>query len=533
MAVPQDLEDNSAAASHAFASRQAMSVLDLSMDVLVHILSLLQPADVVSASQRWLWMTVLRKVCNQQMIFKPTFHKMESMSLQELKQAAITPTRLLSHLKQCSLSRNTPRIDFSVGGENSFMLAPGGRYLLVCTPNMLLLWDLGHGANSSFTCCCSTTLVRRPRSALDVYRCQIIDLRMTTNTLGLRVMFEIEFLEPDVEIVYWVYEVFPMDIAPDFCSIESASIEKFEEVHIRCSGNEVVIAGTSEFGMTSFIVWNFAVDAWTKWDLEGVDMLQHPVIDLASVGQLHVCHGCVIAINDSTIAVYAIPELSPRVAGERPPTVVHKPQATYKLKCAGGCYDSFIVTHPWYDATATGDISNYLDILCENITGDTALEHCVLRRMDIQADKSPLLEVLHTHEILSPDSNIDLGCVQSTWATHRDLICVSRGDKQIVTKIFTLPASEPEHESLPLSTSAHLAGECVYRLGSSPESILAKYGSLTCYFHDFLSRYNHRIAVDGLNGSALRSSSDRAYWEMLRPFLGIFDYTPWGSWSLW
>ncbi|KZP16910.1 hypothetical protein FIBSPDRAFT_894671 [Athelia psychrophila] len=446
MAGPEDSEDDSATmVTPAFASHQAMSILDLSMDVLVHILSLLQPADVVSASQRWLWITLLRKVCDQQTVFKPTFDKMESMSLQELKQAAITPTRLLDHLKQCSLSGNTPRTsmrtltheppNFFIDGENTFMLAPGARYLVTCTQTTLSLWDLGHGAKSTFKCCCSTKIASAESAAFGVFACQITDLRVASER------HQIPWVSG--KSIYCVYEVFPMNATPNFCTIASASIERFADIS-RCSANEIVLAGINgDLASTSFIVWNYVVDAWVKWNMEDL------AIDLEVItnAQLHVCNGCVIVLKDDTITVYTISGLIPRVDGERPPTIVNKPQASYKLAFKSGCYASAIVTNPWYEAATTGNISNYLDILCKGSDGgQTALQHCIMRRAGNPADPGSL-EVIPTDEILGGNGFFDLNCVPSTWATPRDLICVSMGDFGVLANIFTLPSPKPGHES--------------------------------------------------------------------------------------
>lgn len=89
---------------------------------------------------------------------------------------------------------------------------------------------------------------------------------------------------------------------------------------------------------------------------------------------------------------------------------------------------------------------------------DTALEHCVIRRLDSKTGGLPFLEVIQRNETVSPDCGIDLNCAQSIFATAQDLICVStdQWDRQIIAKIF-LPAfnADTEHETTHETTNSY------------------------------------------------------------------------------
>ena len=156
-------------------------------------------------------MDALRTICDQRKVYKLTFDDIENMSLLELKKAAAFPDRLLARLKQCSLSDvpKTPRTltrllphavmhdDFDGAlGDKNCMLAPGGRFLVTCTPTMLHLWDLGRGPQSTVAFCCSTPVFDIPGDVNEPFgscKSQIADLRTTSDSLGLRVIVQVEF----------------------------------------------------------------------------------------------------------------------------------------------------------------------------------------------------------------------------------------------------------------------------------------------------------------------------------------------------
>ena len=147
-------------------------------------------------------MQTLRSVWDHNEILHPMAHEVQNMSLRELKQAAFAPTRLLAHFKRCSLSGEIPcsfkRTIFSeilqlnepAGDGRSCRAAPGGRYLMTCTPTMLRLWDIGHGHESTIECRCTMTIGNVNSRA---ETCEIIDLRATPDNLGLRIILQVEY----------------------------------------------------------------------------------------------------------------------------------------------------------------------------------------------------------------------------------------------------------------------------------------------------------------------------------------------------
>ena len=234
-------------------------------------------------------MDALRRVCEQQRIFLPTFEPMEELSLQELQRAATSHLRLLSHLKRCSSNGYIPRmatriIDNSEPAAEAFegcLLTPGGRFSLTCTKDSLQLWDLGNSAHSIIR---STPIASQKVGEQDIgepVRCGVIGLHQTTDGMGLIVHLAVDPLEGYALLIvsgqltmlkvnifrqrdyrrYDHYVVYPLKTCPEFCLLASACIESQSDNETLTTAQEIIIFTESNF----VVIWNYVSDTWIQW----------------------------------------------------------------------------------------------------------------------------------------------------------------------------------------------------------------------------------------------------------------------------
>lgn len=141
-------------------------------------------------------MDALRRVCDQQGIFTATFEPMTDLSLSELKHAATAPMRLLAHLKRCSLNGHTPRLCTRILENSelvgrafeSFILVPGGRFLVTCTQTVMQLWDLGYTPKAIIGPCPVVSIDIEAGSEAPC----LIGLRAASDGSGLRIILELK-----------------------------------------------------------------------------------------------------------------------------------------------------------------------------------------------------------------------------------------------------------------------------------------------------------------------------------------------------
>jgi len=127
-------------------------------------------------SERALWVELLRSVCEQEALFRPTFSPLDQLSVDEIRNATLG-----SRLWGLSIRKNANPLDASevyptVGLKpratitielrkpSATFLVPGGRFLLTSTEDYLKLWDLGTPWNGPLesTLICETQVESKP-----------------------------------------------------------------------------------------------------------------------------------------------------------------------------------------------------------------------------------------------------------------------------------------------------------------------------------------------------------------------------------
>lgn len=145
-------------------------------------------------------MVALRRVCEQQGVFPPTFEPMEELSLLELRRAATSHLRLLAHFKRCSskgfISRMATRIlehsDPASETFHSCTLIPGGRFLVTCARDILQLWDLGINANSVIGSSAIASLKVGTEFIDAPIYCDVLAIHSMPDSQGLRLILEVD-----------------------------------------------------------------------------------------------------------------------------------------------------------------------------------------------------------------------------------------------------------------------------------------------------------------------------------------------------
>lgn len=419
-------------------------LLDLSLDVLVHAMSFLQPGDIISASkvckplracgsQRSVWMGALRRVCEQQRIFSPTFEPMVELSLLELKRAATSHLRLLAHFKRCSSKGYIPRVatrilensDPASEAFENCMIIPGGRFLVTCARDIVQLWDLGINANSIIGCSAVASLkVGTEFIDAPVY-CDVLAIHSTPDNQGLRLILAVDSNQVIHQYRrYDVCEIYPLRES-EFRVVASACIERFlTSEEYWCTENEIVIHGE-----TAFIVWCYVSDTWIRWESNLS----------VSCDQLQTCNDCIIVVADGSIAVFAMPALQPRVHNEPPSTISHKPM--YRLSHRGEVAESYVLSNRRCGfAPPPDEISTFIDII-HNAGGSYVLDHYVLHRIDMPGSPLPHAFPVHASEIHMP--RFELGdAVNSTWISPRATLMLYKTRSFLAARLCTLPTTE-------------------------------------------------------------------------------------------
>ena len=160
----------------------------------VRLITLLQTCKLLqeAASQRSLWIGVLRSVCAENHIFWPTY-PIEDMMTSDLVKAALTPTRFLSFIYKetdSTLKEIEPssRMRFTPGNLNRLRspcpidLLPGGRFLVCAEYKILSIWDLGCPSEA---CSLSEPILV---ASVATEECSRFMLKPTKDALGIQVV---------------------------------------------------------------------------------------------------------------------------------------------------------------------------------------------------------------------------------------------------------------------------------------------------------------------------------------------------------
>ena len=252
----------------------------------VRLITLLQTCELLqeAASQRWLWIGVLRSVCAESHIFWPTY-PIEDMMTSDLVKAALTPTRFLSFIYKerdpTTLKGFEPssRICFTPGNLNRLRnpwpinLLPGGRFLVCAEYKILSIWDLGCPSEG---CSFSDPILV---ASVATEECNRFMLTPTHDALGIQVVvlsapwaqlvpFELaEWDSPGVIRANNVtaFEIYPTSSNPSFRKITSLDVvlhESWQDIYCLCGDRLVIVC------QNIVTVWDFSKNLWASWEVE-------------------------------------------------------------------------------------------------------------------------------------------------------------------------------------------------------------------------------------------------------------------------
>ena len=226
--------------------------------------------------ERIVWLEALRRVCVVNSIFLPTF-PLEEMSQRALEHAATSPSRFLNLFmkKNDTVHPFATRLFDSRRSSDDGMLQdccliPGGRFLLSRSIYSIIhLWDLGYTSEAM--------IKPFPIASMTSDSAQIVTIQPTRDDMGLQIVlsgspeyvFSCLHSCDDVKqhkrvdgVSIYVYEVYPLSIAPTFRMV--ASLENMNNLSGAISSARDLIAVHHNNAVT---VWNFVLDSMVTWDV--------------------------------------------------------------------------------------------------------------------------------------------------------------------------------------------------------------------------------------------------------------------------
>ncbi|KAF7351309.1 hypothetical protein MSAN_01562400 [Mycena sanguinolenta] len=246
--------------------------MDLPLDNIFQILKFADPCDIFAFGQtcskyleiartRIVWLNALRRVCEINALFVPSF-PYDEMSLSELQRAATfgaSPRfarRLYREqtkaepgsLMPCSWRICTPRVAKSSsvaaaepGTLKTLRIVPGGRFMIIATDHVLHLWDLGYDATKLIKpYALASVALPEPNSRPS------ISFLPTEDGIGLEVM--VMAFKADKFIVT-IYRIFPLDAHPEVFLAKPSYC-------VFLSGNDILV------------VWDSARNLWASWKVD-------------------------------------------------------------------------------------------------------------------------------------------------------------------------------------------------------------------------------------------------------------------------
>ncbi|KAJ7778196.1 hypothetical protein B0H16DRAFT_880412 [Mycena metata] len=267
-------------------SRGVSILKELPVDNIFQILSFSDPKDIVAFSEtcqaflqitstRTVWLNALRRVCEINSLFKPSF-PFDDMSLLDLQRAAIfgAAPRFTRRLYKQEADNGAmfpfhrrvfnPRVTKSskVASEDSgtlktLHLIPGGRFLIASTSTLVHLFDLGYDA----------TKLIRPHAlasvALPGPGDPSISVLPTDDGTGLEVMVKArsyEVASRTCAIAH--YQIFPLATCPEFVArSETPTVieDRVEEGFLIKPGLSLLQRARKIF------IWDTVRNLWASW----------------------------------------------------------------------------------------------------------------------------------------------------------------------------------------------------------------------------------------------------------------------------
>ncbi|KAJ7016003.1 hypothetical protein C8F04DRAFT_1185378 [Mycena alexandri] len=313
-----DAQDPPMEALHYF-PRNVSILKELPVDNIFQILSFSDPKDIFAFSQtckaflqitltRTVWMNALRRVCEINSLFKPSF-PFDNMSFSDLQRAATlgaVPRFARRLYKQEGDGVSVPLAPFhrrvfiprvtkssKVASEDpgtlkTLDLIPGGRFLIVTTSTLVHLCDLGYDAAKLI----------RPHALASIALPDpggepSISVLPTDDGTGLEVMVETrsyQLASRTCTIAH--YRIFPLAAYPEFTPVsETPTVieDLVDKGFLVKPGHCMLQRGRKIF------IWNTARNLWVSWKAE-----EFPQEIFAYQNQI-------IAIGRKTITIWEIP----------------------------------------------------------------------------------------------------------------------------------------------------------------------------------------------------------------------------------
>ncbi|KAF7360250.1 hypothetical protein MVEN_00753900 [Mycena venus] len=274
-----------------FAAQFRSTLLELPIDNIFQILQFADPADIFVFGQtckkffevtatRSVWMNALRRVCEINGLFVPSF-PYDDMSFSELQRAATfgaaprftrrlykqAANNAVSTVPLAPLSRRIfrPRVTkFSSAATEepgllkTVNLVPGGRFLIITTSTLMHLWDLGYDATKLIKPhALASIALPKPDSE------PTISILPTEDGTGIEVMVVMFKIGETTTIAN--YHIFPLDTHPEFLPVsEPHTANMLMRGFLAKPGCGVVHDGREIF------VWNTARNLWASWKADKI-----------------------------------------------------------------------------------------------------------------------------------------------------------------------------------------------------------------------------------------------------------------------
>ncbi|KAF8186898.1 hypothetical protein K438DRAFT_1973098 [Mycena galopus ATCC 62051] len=288
------------------------TLLELPIDNIFQILKFADPADIFMFGQtctkflqvtatRTVWLNALRRVCEINSLFVPSF-PYDEMSLSDLQRAATFGAaprfarRLYKHetnttpasLAPWSWRIFNPRVvkSSNVASEEPGVLkllelVPGGRFLIIATDTLVHLWDLGY----------STKLIK-PHALASIAllepNCEpAISFLPTEDGTGIEVLI-MAFKDDKVNLA--TYHIFPLDAHPEFVLVsEPQTLGLLIRGFLAKPGLCVFHCGKE------IKIWNTVQNLWAAWKVD-----EFP-------NKLFAYHDLIVGVGPRAITLWEIP----------------------------------------------------------------------------------------------------------------------------------------------------------------------------------------------------------------------------------
>lgn len=302
----------------------------LSLDLLLHIFNFMDLGSIVAlrktsklfccvTSQRIIWVDLLRRVCSDNSVFRPTF-PIDQMCVTDLERAVFAPTRWLDHVMRNNMKARGCCARTITPSENPYFqgvyLVPGGRFLITFSEADLCVWDLGYSS--------STILKNTPIASASHIFNDIFAVVPTADGLGLRIFANTICEtngwtdEESIRDEFWIFEIFPLSEKPKLSKIASLLVEDYSDVSLFVLRGDLLIY----HGANYVKVWNFVTGTGVTFNVGD-----------ESYEQLSATDEFVVLIQFAVVSVWNIPPLVPGGHIEEPGADHVKPDLELPVEC--------------------------------------------------------------------------------------------------------------------------------------------------------------------------------------------------------